>query len=574
MAGRLRNFFQKLYHQLRHFFFPPAESPRWRRILPYAVLGALTLLLLVGGTYTWEYTNSPSFCGTSCHTMPPEYAAYQVSPHARVACVECHIGRGFVATRISRKAGDLQHVFDTVFERYEFPIYADKLRPARETCEQCHFPSKFSDDSIRRNVDYSEDEENTVILTYLAMRTGGGSMREGLGRGIHWHVENEVWFVATDDLEQEIPYVRVVGPGDEETVYVALDSELSEEELAGMEQQRMDCLTCHNRISHNILPPGQAVDQALFRRQIDDSIPFIRREAVRVLSAEYETDAEAREGIEALAEYYEEEHSDYYADNQEKIEEAVDILLGIYEDSVFREQKVDWETHPNNIGHTDWPGCWRCHDGQHVSPEAESIRLECNLCHSIPEVAGPETIEPVLPLASGNQPESHFSSHWITEHRSEFDQSCQACHTVTNPGGTDNSSFCSNSACHGTAWEYAGFDAPGLADLIESQQPEEEEPEATAEPVGAGGPTFDGQIGQLFEDRCLACHNGSTATGGLVLDNYNDAMTGGSSGPAILPGDSEDSLLVQKQEEGHFGQFDEDELALIIEWIENGAPEH
>ena len=563
----------RLTEGLRSFFLPPGDSPWWRRLAPYLLLGIATVLFFLAGSYAWDYTNSPAFCGESCHTMPPEYASYQVSPHARVDCVDCHIGRGFIATRISRKAGDFEHVVRTLFRTYEYPIYAEELRPARETCERCHYPSKFSDDSLRQIVSYLDDEDNTPITTYLALRTGGGTRREGLGRGIHWHVENEVWFVALDELEQEIPYVRVVGPDGQETVYVALNTTFSVEELAGMEQVRMDCITCHNRITHNILPPGQAVDQALFRRQIDASIPYIRREAVRVLSAGYTTGQEAQEAIRGLADYYAQEYPDFYAENQASVEQATNALLTIYSETVFHEQQLDWTTHPNNIGHTDWPGCWRCHDGQHVNQNGEIIRLECNLCHSIPQVQGPGVIEPVLPLATGAQPESHFSTLWIIQHRDAFDQTCQACHTVDNPGGTDNSSFCSNSACHGTVWQFAGLDAPGLAELLAQQMPSTPSPEATPPTADSASLTFNGQVGALFQQRCATCHSQSIATGGLILETYEGVMSGGVSGPVINPGDAEGSLLVQVQREGHFSQFTRDELQMIIEWINSGAPE-
>ncbi len=571
------NFWKRARKAIRDFFFPPAGAPRWQRVLPYATLGVLTLVVLSAGAYGWEYTNSPTFCGTTCHTMPPEYAAYQVSPHARVACVECHIGRGFIAQRITRKAGDVQHIIDTLFTRYEYPIFAEKMRPARETCEQCHYPAKFSDDSLRQVIHFQDDEQNTRTAIYLALRTGGGTRREGLGRGIHWHVENEVWFVATDPLQQEIPYVRVVGPDGEEQVYIALDAEQTREELEAMPQVRMDCITCHNRITHNILPPDRAVDMALWRRQIDASIPYIREKAVAVLSAEYETDEEAHAAIRALADAYAEEYPDHYAENEAAIQQAVEMLLTIYDSSVFRDQKVDWRTHPNNIGHKEWPGCFRCHDGQHVNPETnETIRLECNLCHSIPQVVVPGEIEPTLPLATGIQPESHFSTHWIALHREAFDQTCQACHTVTNPGGTDNSSFCSNSACHGIAWQYAGLDAPGLAEILAAEHPELQQPpvEVTPAPSGAGELTWDGQIGALFAQRCATCHSAAIATGGLVLESYEAAMAGGKDGAVILPGDAEGSPLVQVQRGEHFGKFSDEELALIVQWINAGAPQN
>ena len=200
---------KQFLRKVKLFFFPPAGSTRWLRILPYAVLGILTLLVLTAGAYAWEYTNSPPFCGETCHTMPPEYTAYLTSPHARIDCVDCHIGKGFIATRITRKAGDLRHVFRTAFHDYEFPIRADDLRPARETCELCHFPEKFSDDSLREIKNYGNDTQNTPTSTYLTLKTGGGSKRLGLGRGIHWHIENQVEFLAADPEEHDIPYVRV-----------------------------------------------------------------------------------------------------------------------------------------------------------------------------------------------------------------------------------------------------------------------------------------------------------------------------------------------------------------------------
>jgi nitrate/TMAO reductase-like tetraheme cytochrome c subunit len=190
----------KLKSILKRFFFPPENSPLSRRILPYAVLGVLSVALLVGGSYGWEYSNSAEFCGTSCHTMPPEYSAYLVSPHARVQCVECHIGRDAFATRFTRKAGDLRHVFLNVTRQYEYPIHAKNMRPAREICETCHFPEKFSNDSLTEMVSYMPNEDNTPFTLYLIMKTGGGTAREGLGYGIHWHIENAIDYYATDKL--------------------------------------------------------------------------------------------------------------------------------------------------------------------------------------------------------------------------------------------------------------------------------------------------------------------------------------------------------------------------------------
>ena len=89
----------RLLSALKRFFFPPITSSPVRLLMPYATLGVVAILVFVSGSYAWDYTNSPPFCGSTCHTMPPEYTAYQVSPHARVQCVECHIGRGFFGTQ-------------------------------------------------------------------------------------------------------------------------------------------------------------------------------------------------------------------------------------------------------------------------------------------------------------------------------------------------------------------------------------------------------------------------------------------------------------------------------------------
>ncbi len=551
---------------LRDFFFPPPEAPRWRKVLPYASMGVITLIALVAFAYTWEYTNSPDFCGTTCHTMPPEYSAYLVSPHARVACVECHIGRGFIATRITRKAGDLRHVLDTLFRRYEFPIYAKTLRPARETCEKCHYPEKFSDDSLREIKRFANDADNTPYSIYLTLKTGGGSKRQGLGRGIHWHIENKVLFLAIDPLEEQIPYVRVEENG-KVTEYVDIDADIDPAQIDPRQLREMDCITCHNRITHLVLTPEDTVDQLLARGLISTAIPEIHRKAVEVYSQIFETTEQGLNHIAGLAGYYKVVYPQFYAQNKELIDQAIRALQDAYARSVFPEQKSDWTTHPNNVGHKDSPGCFRCHDGKHLDTQGQAIRLECNLCHSIPVVAGPEDFVARIEISRGPEPESHLNANWITLHREVFDTTCSNCHTTSDPGGTSNTSFCSNSACHGVEWEYAGFDAPKLRQILRDQLP-------TPAPTPAGGPlTFEATIGPLFEARCGNCH-GENGIKALNLTDYNAALAGGVDGPVIVPGDPEASLLLQVQsgELPHFGQLTPEELALVRDWIAAGAP--
>jgi nitrate/TMAO reductase-like tetraheme cytochrome c subunit len=563
----------RFVQRLRGFFFPPQDSPTWVRVLPYVVLGILTLFLLTAGAYAWDYTNSPAFCGTTCHTMPPEFTSYLTSPHARVDCVECHIGRGFIATRITRKAGDLRHVFATAFKTYEFPITADALRPARETCERCHFPEKFSDDSLRQIKKFTPDLENSPYSLYLVLKTGGGSERLGLGKGIHWHIENQIYYLPTDQREQTIPFVRVVEDDGSATDYVDIESDIDPENINEDNLKEMDCITCHNRITHLILPPDDTVNQLLDRGLISRDIPEIREKAVEVYSQLYDTTEKGLRGIEGLSAYYQTYYPDFYAENDYLVQQAIEVLKDSYGQSVFPEQKSDWTSHPKNVGHKDSPGCFRCHDGKHLNVDEEAIRLECNLCHSIPIVAGPEDFVADIEISRGPEPSSHRNPNWITLHHSAFDDTCANCHTTENPGGTTNTSFCSNSACHGNVWEYAGFDAPGLRERLISQLP----PTPTPMPAPVGGAlTYVDTIGSLFEARCGACHGATDSIQDLNLTSYQGVLDGGTSGPAIVPGDPDSSLLVQKQtaDTPHFGQLSPQELELVIDWIEAGAPEN
>jgi mono/diheme cytochrome c family protein len=201
----------------------------------------------------------------------------------------------------------------------------------------------------------------------------------------------------------------------------------------------------------------------------------------------------------------------------------------------------------------------------------QAIRLECNLCHTIPEVAGPSDFVAAVEIPRGPEPESHKNANWIAMHNQVFDETCSNCHTTGNPGGTDNSSFCSNSACHGINWQYAGLDAPALRETILQTLP----PTPTPSPINlTGALNYDETIGPLFNSRCGTCH-GEDGIQGLNLTTYQGAMQGSTNGPVIIPGDANGSLLVQKQsgETPHFSQLTAEELALVIDWINAGAPE-
>ena len=564
---------KRFFAKLKNFFFPPHGTPRRMLILPYSVLAILTLSLLVGGAYGWDYTNSPEFCGESCHTMPPEYAAYQVSPHARISCTECHIGREFIGNQIFRKAGDVRHIVAMTFQTYEYPIRSKHMRPAPEICEQCHSPEKFSDDSLRTITRYYPDQKDYNI--YLVLKTGGGSKREGLGRGIHWHIENPVYYYPVDDEKQEIPYVKVVQEDGSEVEYIDVESDFDVSTMDETKLEQMDCITCHNRITHRIFTPEESMDNALSLGRISPEIPGIWDLGVKYLRGSYTSQQQALDTIAQLDAYYQNNYADYYAANTANVRTAVEEIQSIYVESVFLEQKVDWDSHPNNVGHTTSPGCFRCHGGSHLNSDQEAIRLECNLCHSIPTVADQQDFLAQIEISRGPEPESHLNPNWISLHNEAFGTSCSACHTMDDPGGTSNTSFCSNSACHGSVYTFAGFDAPSLRAILQTQLPSVLPVEDTTEvPTLTGEPTFENFVGALFEASCLGCH-GDLESGGLNLSSFEGLMSGSDNGPVIIPGSSADSVLYQVQTAGsHFAKLAADQLEIIQQWIDDGAPEN
>lgn len=559
--------FKKGLNALRNFFFPPPGARMSAMLIAYLTLAIVALGVFVGGAYAWDYTNSPVFCGTSCHTMPPEYTTYQISPHARISCTECHIGREFVGNQFLRKAGDAKHVIALAFTTYEYPITANDMRPAPQICERCHSPEKFSDDSLRIIQRYQEDQANSPYSIYLILKTGGGSRRVGLGKGIHWHIENKILYYSDDRQSQSIPYVRVYNDDGSYVEYTDIESDFDPATVQEADLKQMDCITCHNRITHLIAQPDDAVDSAMQRGLIDPTIPDIKLKSMEALAVNYPSVEVAQSGLTAVEEYYRVAYPDYYAANLDKVQMAVASLKEIYAASVYPLQKMDWDSHPNNLGHKAFPGCMRCHDGKHLNAEEEAVRLECNLCHSLPTVSTQKQVVSNIEVSRGLEPESHKNPNWITGHRTYFDRTCASCHTVDNPGGTSDTSFCSNSQCHGVKWEFAGFDAPGLAELIQAQLP----PPAPDLPTGAVFPVYS-SLQPVLDANCGLCH-GDDLAGGLKLTDYAGIMAGGANGPVITAGDPDNSLLVQIQSGDHYALLDQNVLDVVKQWITDGAPE-
>lgn len=562
----------KLRERITKFFFPSPDSPRWILWLPYITIIVFALVAVFGGIHTWEYTNSPVFCGTACHTMPPQDTVYKLSPHSNVTCEDCHIGRASFWDQAMRKTQGIKETYYEVFKLYEYPIRAKALRPSIDTCEKCHRPETFSDDSLRQISRFASDRENTASNIYLVMKTGGGDARQGNARGIHWHITSKVMYYSDDELSQTIPYVRVYNDDGTYTEYIDSESGFDPTTLDESQLRQMDCVTCHNRVTHNFQSPTHSVDQAMADGQIDPEIPFIHKKAVDVLSADYANHDEAMKAIAALEDDYRRSLTDYYSHNGQKIKDAVVAIQAIYDRTVFQDQKIDWTTYPNNLGHIESPGCFRCHDGKHLDAENQAVRLECNVCHSIPVVASSDDFVTTIEISRGPEPDTHFNPNWIAMHNQAIGPSCSNCHNTKDPGGTSNTSFCSNSACHGTVFTFAGFDAPSLREIIKDQLPPPE-PELEV-PVLVGDPTYANYIGTLFTVKCTGCHTtGDSAPEGLDLSSYESVMRGSDNGPVISVGDAANSKLIEVQSQDHFANFTADELQNVINWINGGALE-
>jgi nitrate/TMAO reductase-like tetraheme cytochrome c subunit len=391
---------------------------RDRKILTVVVVSSVVFLMLTAfGSYqTYSYTESVQFCGQACHApMKPEFVAYQHSPHARIECVECHVGHG-AGAYVKAKLNGVHQLIGVITDAYNRPIKTPvkNLRPPQFTCEQCHWPSRYVGQLDRTYQHYLADETNTAFAVRLSLNVGGGDPSFGQAGGIHWHMNlaNKVEYIATDEQRQIIPWVRFTDSSGKVTEYKTAEFK----DDPAHQVRRMDCVDCHNRPAHQYLPPNEAVDIAMSTGRIDVSIPWVKSNVVAALVAPYTTETEALQKIsESLKAKY---------PNNPKIEETIAATHTIFKQNFFPEMKADWRAYPNNIGHKEWAGCFRCHDGNHKSSDARSISASnCNSCHTILAQGSGEKLYELN--AKGH---SFFHIDAINE-----DFSCNNCHTGAFP---------------------------------------------------------------------------------------------------------------------------------------------
>lgn len=371
------------------------------RLLILAGLTLINIVVLATAAFRGvEFMDSVQFCGATCHpVMKPEYTVYRISPHARVRCVDCHIGPGaswFVQSKLSGSKQVLVQLAGTWPRPIETPI--ENLRPSRETCEQCHWPEKFQSELLVARTHFQEDEANTPLETIMLLKVGGQT-QVGAPRGIHWHVRNDVEY-RSDEKREYIPWVRVTR--DDGSVQEFVQGTVPDSILA-RPPRRMDCVDCHNRPTHIYRLPARALDEALAAGLLPRDLPYIRREALVALTVDYPNEAAARAGIARhLTEFYAGVSADSSgavtrADssgagthagsaniaNSTLVGRAIAATQSIWARYVFPEMRVTWGTYPDHIGHTDFTGCFRCHDEAHTTADGATISQDCSFCHTL-----------------------------------------------------------------------------------------------------------------------------------------------------------------------------------------------
>jgi len=395
----------------------------------FFVIATVIFLVLVGvaSFKGYEFTESTTFCGKLCHVvMQPEYTAWQNSPHARVKCVECHVGPG-AKWYVKAKLSGLRQVWVVLTHSWPTPIETPiaNLRPSRGTCEHCHWPAKFYAGRQKVFYHYAPNEENTPREINMLIRIGA-TPKTPNAMGIHWHIGREVTFIASDKRRLNIPYVAVKGKDGRVTEYMDPSKPLTKDDIAKAEKRVMDCTDCHNKPTHIYHSPGEEMDQHFASNLIDRSLPYIKKVTVELLEKPYQSSEEASRSMDAgIKNYYSTNYPEIAIKKADAIKNAIMHAQDIYNRNFFPKMKVDWKTYPNHIGHFYTPGCFRCHDGKHKSPEGRVISKDCNVCHEVLS-----QIQENIP--QGQQVKSFV--HPVDIGDELYKTNCSECHTS---GGRD-----------------------------------------------------------------------------------------------------------------------------------------
>lgn len=358
------------------------KDPIFRRGIE-VVVAATFINFVIVGTASYRgiaYMDSPNFCGQTCHVMAPQWAAYQVSPHSHVACVDCHIGSG-VSAAVHAKVNGTKQLIEVTLGNYPTPIRASlsALRPARATCEECHSPTRFVGEKLLVKTSYGDDEKNAATRTMLVLHLGGVDSLSHLS-GIHGHHLDHYEYVASDAGNQTIISVNQHNADGSMTEYVSSDWKGP---VKGVTRQ-MDCMDCHNQATHVFQTPADAINEAMQDGSPNPALPFVHKKGMELIQAQYSSQADAATKITSgLEDFYRTQYAGSWNGQRGQVDAAAKTLVAIYNRNVFPNMKVTWGTYPNNIGHNAFPGCFRCHDGSHTSKDGKTISNDCALCHNL-----------------------------------------------------------------------------------------------------------------------------------------------------------------------------------------------
>jgi hypothetical protein len=349
-----------------------------------------------------HFMDGAEFCGTACHkVMNPEWVTYQQSPHARVNCVECHVGEG-VGALVNSKLNGLWQIISLTFNLYERPIPTPvrQLRPARETCEKCHWPDKFYGSRVKSIVHYEDDEQSTPRYTTLNLKVDAGSGRKR--RGIHWHIaeENTIRYASVNEREKMI-WVEARQP---DGSFKRFANETNSHDSMTIDEVReMDCVDCHNRATHIYELPESALDQRMALGLVDLSLPFLKREGLAAITSNYPDNEAAMEGIaNHIQGFYQRNFPEIAIQKANEIDTVISVLRAVYSRNIHHGMKITWGSYPSHIGHVDDGGCFRCHNDNLVDSEGNNIDYDCTTCHSILAYDENEPFVYLLPPDSAN----------------------------------------------------------------------------------------------------------------------------------------------------------------------------
>ncbi len=408
------------------------NDPRHRNAFLIFTVATIIILFLstLGSFKAYHITESVEFCGTLCHkVMEPEHTAYQNSPHANVTCVECHVGAG-ASWYIKSKLSGLRQVYAVMTKTYPTPIETPlhDLRPARETCEKCHWPQKFYARTMQTKKYFLADSLNTEWDIMLQMKTGPEYVGLGLREGIHWHINPNVRieYISENDKREVISWVKYTNvTTGEVTVYKNGEAEPSDSLMKATSPRSMDCIDCHNRPSHNYNSPNVYFDKAMLTGAVSNQIPFIKKVSMGILYHKYASKDSALLSIrDSITKFYKSAFPSFYEKNRDAINSSIENIQKGFSQNTFPAMKVTYAAYPEHIGHMETNGCFRCHNDSFKSESGRVISRNCNLCHSIVGQGKPGSMQLT------NVRESLTFIHPVDINDAWKEMNCSECHKI------------------------------------------------------------------------------------------------------------------------------------------------